>query len=211
MLSSGVVLRSLYRSARRSAHKPGYSSTTVRSFSVDAAPLDPVSTATIPKTSGAAKQDADLYSRLKYFPLMVFNPVTVGYFIYTWNQHKVAGDVDDPINDLQGSGFIAQTRQARRDSLKDFKEHVWGVPDPKLDYDAETFARTNYTSVVKPLRGGLPREPSAEPLLARKSSRIGLYDSDGASGDPSRAPSGIAAYRKEAAEAKEALVNERGF
>lgn len=148
----------------------------------------------------------------KFLIILIFNPFFLGYGAVMYNSHrtKMNGEEDER-NAQQASPFIAQTRQARRDSLSSFKEHVWQTDDPKKEYDPVTWGRFNYTTVVKSNSfkpGSKPEEEAGEnpTKFMRKNSKTGLYDSDGMSGDSSRASSGIAAYRNAA---KEEIVEKR--
>jgi hypothetical protein len=150
----------------------------------------------------------------KFLGILILNPFTLGYglIMYSHLDTKLAGEEDER-NALQASPFIAQTRQARRDSLSAFKEHVWQTEDPKKEYDANTWARFNYTTVVKSNSfrpGGEEASFQKKDSFKRKNSKTGLYDSDGLSGDSTRASSGIAAYRAQAHEENNNARLERG-
>lgn len=138
---------------------------------------------------------------LKYWlPFIVFNPLILGIFALQWYRMRIGMDEDDERNYLQGSPWVAQARQAKRESLKDYKEFHYQQKDPKQEYDEMTYRRQNYTEVLKPstyAHGAdqiVEGEQPVKKMVRTKSGRmVGMYDSEGKS-DTHRSYAGIRAY-----------------
>lgn len=85
---------------------------------------------------------------LMYVPLLFINPVTLGgYGFYLKN----SDEADLPFRaQVNGGDVRKELREARKGSLKDFKETAYQRDDPReYGYDEATYRRNNYTDVIR--------------------------------------------------------------
>lgn len=85
---------------------------------------------------------------LMYAPLLFVNPVTIfGYLLYQRNSNEEELPYRAQVN---GGVVTKEMREARRGSLKDFKEAAYQRDDPReYGYDEATYRRNNYTDVIR--------------------------------------------------------------
>lgn len=137
---------------------------------------------------------------MKFLPFVFLNPISLGtviHYVYV-GYVCVNTDEEDERNNKQASTFIANLRQARRESLSDFKEAAFQLPDPKEHYDERTYRKNNYTQLVKTNSFRPGGVEALKKKVSNKPKRTGLYDSEGHE-DESRVSGGLSAHREKVA------------
>ena len=89
-----------------------------------------------------------------WVPLLFINPVTLfGYALYWRNSNEEPLPYRDQVDSRT---VTEQMREARKGSLKDFKETAYQRDDPREHgYDEATYRRNNYTGVIRKNSMGL--------------------------------------------------------
>lgn len=113
-----------------------------------------------------------------FFGLILATPVTYIYLIPTvYKLFFSSSDQTDPANHTSGSSYIADMRQARRNSLKEFNEAYWQKEDNR-EYPAVSYDRFNKNLKLSKQNSHNPNAKDAKPNMKKKKS-VGLYDSEG--------------------------------